>query len=98
MVVGLLVMMFKPDIGIATKEGDFRVLVVEETAEGFLPSENAVAAAVLSIEGRSVRLPLRADNRAGIEKDKTLHVRYTVTPRVGVVKIESFSLLAKPTP
>ena len=98
MVIGLLVMMFKPDIGTATKEGDFRVLVVEESAEGFAPSENVVAAAVVSIEGRSVRVPLRADNRAGVEKDRTIHVRYTVTPRVGVVKIESFSLAGEPKP
>jgi hypothetical protein len=92
MVILLLVMMFKPDMGAATKEGDFQVLLVEESAEGFPPSENVVAAAVVDIGGRSVRIPLRADNREGVEKGRTLHVRYTVNPRVGAVRIESFSL------
>jgi hypothetical protein len=92
MVVGLVYIMFKPDIGVETKEGNFQVINLEESAGGFPPDDHAVAAAVLSIEGHWVRVPLRADNRAGVEKGKTLHVRYTVTPRVGVMRIESWSL------
>jgi len=93
MVVGLFAMMFKPDLGVATKEGNFQVMEVEERTQRFSPEERAVAAAVLSIEGRMAWAPLRADNRAGVEKGKTLHVRYTVTPRVGFVKIENWSLV-----
>ncbi len=93
MVVGLAVMMFKPDLGVATKEGDFAVIGVEESTAGFRAEERAVAAAVISIEGQSVRLPLRADNRAGVDKGRTLHARYTLNPRVGVVSVESWHLV-----
>ncbi len=92
-VVGLFVMMFKPDLGIVTKEGNFEVVDVEETPQNFPAEEHAIAAAVISVEGRWVRVPLRADNRTGVEKRKTLHVRYTLSPRLGVLKIESWSLV-----
>ncbi len=98
MVAVLAVMMFKPDLGAAAKEGDFAVLDVESSTAGFLPEERAVAAAVISIEGRFVRLPVRADNRAGLEKGKTLHVRYTSNPRVGVVHVDSWSLVEPARP
>jgi hypothetical protein len=94
-VVGLTLMMFKPDLGIVTKEGDFEVVNVEESSQDFSPEERAVAAALISIEGRWVRVPLREDNRAGVEKRKTLHVRYTLSPRMGVLRVESFSLVKK---
>jgi len=96
MVAGLLVMMFRPDLGLATKEGEFQVLDVDSSTEGFRPEEQAVGAAVISVEGRFVRIPLRADNRAGVEKSRTLHVRYTVNPRVGVVRVENWSLVERP--
>ncbi|MBZ5638377.1 MAG: hypothetical protein LAO51_06410 [Acidobacteriia bacterium] len=92
-VVGLFVMMFKPDLAVVTKEGNFEVLDVESPAGSFPAEEQAVAAAVISIEGRWIRVPLRADNRSGVEKHKTLHVRYTLSPRVGVLKIESWNLV-----
>ena len=92
MVIGLVIMMFKPDIGVATKEADLQVLDIEESAAGLPPGERAVAVAVVSIEGHWIKIPLREDNRAGVEKGKTLRVRYTVNPRVGVMKVESWGL------
>ena len=96
MVVGLLVMMFRPDLGLATKEGEFQVLDVNASTAGFRPEEQAVGAAVISIDGDSVRIPLRADNRAGVEKGRTLHVRYTGGSRGGIVSVESWSLVEQP--
>ncbi len=96
MVAVLVVMMFKPDLGATTREGDFAVIDVESSAAGFRPEEQAVAAAVISIEGNFVRIPLRADNRVGLEKGRTLHVRYTSNPRVGVVHVDSWSLVEPP--
>ncbi len=98
MVGVLVVMMFKPEVGATTKEGDFAVLDVDSSTAGFRPDEQAVAAAVISIEGRFVRVPLRADNRAGLAKGRTLHVRYTSNPRVGVVHVDGWTLVDKPGP
>jgi hypothetical protein len=92
-VVGLTAMMFKPDLGIVTKEGNFEVVNLEEPSQDFPAEERAVAAALISIEGRWVRVPLRADNRTGVEKHTILHVRYTLSPRIGVLKIEAWSLV-----
>jgi hypothetical protein len=92
-VVGLTVMMFKPDLGVVTKEGNFEVVNVEESSQDFPAEEHAVAAALISIEGRWVRVPLRADNRTGVEKHATLHVRYTLSPRIGVLKVDSWGLV-----
>jgi hypothetical protein len=96
MVAGLLVMMFRPDLALATKEGEFQVLEVNASTAGFRPEEQAVGAAVISVDGHSVRIPLRADNRAGVEKNRTLRVRYTLNPSVGVVRVERWSLVEQP--
>lgn len=96
MVAGLVMMMFKPELGASTKEGNFKVLDVDASTAGFRPDERAVAAAVLTIEDHPVRIPLRADNRSGVEKGKTFHVRYTLNPRVGVVHVDGWSLVEEP--
>jgi hypothetical protein len=90
--VGLLIMAIHPDIGVIKKEGDFEVAEVRPTATGFLVEEKAVAAAWVTIERRWVQIPLRADNRAGVEPKRILHVNYTFTPRLGLVKVDSWTL------
>lgn len=92
MLAGLLVMIMRPDIGKRTTEGDFQVEKVEENPAGFLPEEHAVAAACVTIENRTVRVPLTAENRKGVEKNRVLHVKYTFTPRVGIVKVGEWTL------
>ncbi len=89
---GLLFMVINPDLGVIKKEGDFEVAEVRQTATGFLAEEKAVAAAWITIERQRVQIPLRADNRAGVEPKKILHVNYTFTPRLGLVKVEGWTL------
>jgi hypothetical protein len=93
MFVLLLLMVVKPELGIATKEGTFEVLEVQEGAAGFRADEHAVAAVVVTIEGNPTRVPLTAENRTGVGVKKKLQIRYTYTPRIGLVRVESWNLL-----
>ncbi len=93
MFVGLLVMIFNPEVGRRDREGEFQVDSITEGPPGYTPERKIVAAAVLEIEKRWTQIPLTAETRKGVEKGATLHVRYDYVPRMGIVRVTDWRLL-----
>lgn len=92
MLAALLTMMFNPQAGTRAGEGDFVVDAVEEHPPGYRAEDRIVAVAVVPIEQLRTRIPLTPETRAGIEKGKTLHVKYTYSPRMAQVIVQSWAL------
>lgn len=87
---------FDPAAGSRDGEGTFEVARVEENPPGYRPEERIVAVAVVNIENRTVRIPLRQETRGGVEARAALHVKYHIKPRMGLVTIREWRVQSPP--
>lgn len=95
-IVGIVWRMVAPAAGQRPGEGDFAILELVDNPSGF--PQGIVAKAVILIEGKHVDIPLRADQREGMEPDDMIHVRYTFLPNLRHYRIESWSPQSTPPP
>ena len=92
--IGALVLTFNPRVGARVAEADVVVDRMEDKATGYPPEAGFVAAAVVSLEDRWVRVPLREADVAKVAKGTRLHVRYDYAPRMRIVQIQDWSVVA----
>jgi hypothetical protein len=88
--------MYNPEMGAWTNAGKVAVREVISDTGGFPPEAQAVAVAVIAVEGRFVRVPLRQEHENRVEEGTLLHVEYTFFPRTGVVQVDDWEILPDP--